>query len=133
MLLFVVTEFLPGFHKTIWGTTRSVKICFFYFNKSLLRCSGCKGLREYNKRLNNELYYGKKFLVLFFQCALKAHRQISKKRCFGKYCLCDQACQFSALRRKNYLYVITRLRKSCLIFKKIQKQSPEVFYRKRCF
>ena len=29
--------------------------------------------------------------------SLKAHRQISKKRCFGKYCSCDQACQFSAL------------------------------------
>ena len=29
---------------------------------------------------------------------LKAHRQISKKRCFEKYCSCDKACQFSALR-----------------------------------
>ena len=28
---------------------------------------------------------------------LKAHRQISEKRCFEKYCSCDQACQFSAL------------------------------------
>ena len=27
---------------------------------------------------------------------LKAHRQISKKRCFEKYCSCDQASQFSA-------------------------------------
>ena len=27
---------------------------------------------------------------------LKAHRQISKKRCFEKYCSCDQACRFSA-------------------------------------
>ena len=27
---------------------------------------------------------------------LKAHRQISKKQCFEKYCSCDQACQFSA-------------------------------------
>ena len=27
---------------------------------------------------------------------LKAHRQISGKRCFEKYCSCDQACQFSA-------------------------------------
>ena len=24
-------------------------------------------------------------------CALKAHRQISQKRCFKKYCSCDQA------------------------------------------
>ena len=29
---------------------------------------------------------------------LKAHRQISKKRCFEKYCSCDQACQVSALK-----------------------------------
>ena len=28
---------------------------------------------------------------------LKAHRQISKKRFFEKYCSCDIACQFSAL------------------------------------
>ena len=28
---------------------------------------------------------------------LKAHRQLSKKRCFEKYCSCDKACQFSAL------------------------------------
>ena len=28
---------------------------------------------------------------------LKAHRQISKKRCFEKYRLCDKTCQFSAL------------------------------------
>ena len=28
---------------------------------------------------------------------LKAHRQISEKRCFEKYCSYDKACQFSAL------------------------------------
>ena len=28
---------------------------------------------------------------------LKAHRQISKKQCFKKYCSYDQVCQFSAL------------------------------------
>ena len=28
---------------------------------------------------------------------LRAHRQISKKRGFEKYCSYDQACQFSAL------------------------------------
>ena len=27
---------------------------------------------------------------------LKAHRQISKNRCFENYCSCDEACQFSA-------------------------------------
>ena len=31
---------------------------------------------------------------------LKAHRKISKKRCFEEHCSCDQACQFSALFRK---------------------------------
>ena len=41
--------------------------------------------------------------VLFFcfhlikTICLKAHRQISKKWCFEKYCSCDKACQFSAL------------------------------------
>ena len=33
-----------------------------------------------------------------FQKELKAHRQVSKKRCFEEYCSCDQACQFSALK-----------------------------------
>ena len=28
---------------------------------------------------------------------LNAHRQISKKWCSKKYCLCDKECQFSAL------------------------------------
>ena len=28
---------------------------------------------------------------------LKAHRQISKKRCLEKYCSCDKTCPFSAL------------------------------------
>ena len=31
------------------------------------------------------------------QLNLKAHRQISEKWCFEKYCSYDQACQFSAL------------------------------------
>ena len=41
---------------------------------------------------------------------LKAHRQISKKRCFKKYCSCDQACQVSALYgtpRRSYLENLT--------------------------
>ena len=32
-----------------------------------------------------------------FVRTLKAHRQISKKRCFEKYCSYHQVCQFSAL------------------------------------
>ena len=32
-----------------------------------------------------------------FYCNLKAHRQISNKWCFEKYCSCDQTYQFSAL------------------------------------
>ena len=32
---------------------------------------------------------------------LKAHRQISKKRCFEKNCSCDKACQFLALQGTN--------------------------------
>ena len=41
---------------------------------------------------------------------VKAHRQISKKQCFEKYCLCDKACQFSALQCThwwNYLENLT--------------------------
>ena len=33
----------------------------------------------------------------FFAFLLKAHGQISEKRCFEKYCSCDKACQFSTL------------------------------------
>ena len=29
--------------------------------------------------------------------SLKTHRDISKRRCFEKFCCCDQACQFSVL------------------------------------
>ena len=47
-----------------------------------------KALEEHGKRLVNS--DGEKD-------SLKAHRQISKKRCFGKYCSCDQVWQFSAL------------------------------------
>ena len=36
-------------------------------------------------------------LLLKTGLPLKAHRQISKKRCFEKYYPYDQACQFSAL------------------------------------
>ena len=39
----------------------------------------------------------KRIFRWFYNNNLKAHRQISKKRCFEKYCSCDQACQFSAL------------------------------------
>ena len=35
--------------------------------------------------------------TLSFLISLKAQRQISKKRCFEKYCSCDKACHFSAL------------------------------------
>ena len=35
--------------------------------------------------------------ILLIGDSLKAHQRIiSKKRCFEKYCSCDQACQFSA-------------------------------------
>ena len=33
---------------------------------------------------------------------VKAHQQISKKQCFEKYCLCDKACQFSALQGTHW-------------------------------
>ena len=68
MPIFVVTEFLHGFHKTIWGTTRNVKTLNSYFNKSLLRRSGCQGLREDNKRffiMEKSYYYS--FNVLWTQ------------------------------------------------------------------
>ena len=37
------------------------------------------------------------FCITFLQLYLKAHRQISRKRFFWKYCSCDKAWQFSAL------------------------------------
>ena len=37
------------------------------------------------------------FLYSELNLLLKSHRQISKKRCFEKYCSCDKVCQFSAL------------------------------------
>ena len=42
--------------------------------------------------------------------ALKAHRQISKKRCFENYCSYDQVCQFSASQgtpRRSYIENLT--------------------------
>ena len=42
-------------------------------------------------------HFWSNFFFQGFGKVLKAHRQISKKRCFEKYCSCDQACQFSAL------------------------------------
>ena len=36
-------------------------------------------------------------IKIIWENKLKAHRQIPKKRCFEKYCLYDQVCQFSAL------------------------------------
>ena len=48
--------------------------------------------------------------MLLKYCSLKAHRQISEKRCFRKYCSCDQACQFSALQGtpwRSYLEKLT--------------------------
>ena len=44
--------------------------------------------------------------TLSFLISLKAHRKISQKRCFEKYCSCDKACHFSALwgtPRRSYL------------------------------
>ena len=114
--------------------------------------------------------------MFFFFCfhliktiCLKAHRQISKKWCFEKYCSFDKACQFSALENTPWwsylanleiddkfvnkwvlrfihqtmmrvsktcwedknLLKFTPLRNSCLIiFIKMQKQSPEKFWKK---
>ena len=51
--------------------------------------------------LNKHALIKKKFIrdnyVPYVTKAFEAHRQISKKRCFEKYCSCDQACEFSAL------------------------------------
>ena len=51
--MFVVNEFPHGFHKTIWCTTKSVKIKLYvtsFLNKSLLMRLGYYGLRKDNKR-----------------------------------------------------------------------------------
>ena len=34
--------------------------------------------------------------LVYFISLLKEHQQISKKRCFQKYCSCGKACQFLA-------------------------------------
>ena len=46
---------------------------------------------------NERSYTIKQILAKKLQVCLKAHRQISKKRFFEKYCSYDQACQFTAL------------------------------------
>ena len=50
-----------------------------------------------NKKLKKHEKDGKGFSICDRKVTLKAHRQISKKRCFEKYFSCDEACQFSAL------------------------------------
>ena len=58
---------------------------FFSVSFSRIRCF------ETNQSLE-KICFCAKWMVL-----LKAHQQVSKKRCFKKYCSCDKACQFSAL------------------------------------
>ena len=54
--------------------------------------------KDIAKGLEKKRLYLKIFILKGrWEKSLKAHRQISKKRCFEKYCSCDQACQFSAL------------------------------------
>ena len=49
--------------------------------------------------ITSQLLLSLNLLIVFSQLYyLKAHRQISKKRCFEKYCVCDQAYQVSALK-----------------------------------
>ena len=68
MPMFVVTEFIHGFHKTICGTIKSVKKLYvLLFKKFLLRRSRCSGLRRDNKR---SVFVEKKLLLLFLQRSL---------------------------------------------------------------
>ena len=81
---------------------------------------------------------------------LEAHRQISKKRCFEKYCSYDQVCQFSVLEGtpwRSYLenltiddkfinkrvfssrgYTLTELFRKPDNWRKIYKQTSSTFY-----
>ena len=45
----------------------------------------------------NDILFAFNLTTSRFKSLLKSHRQISKKRCFEKYCPGDKACQFSAL------------------------------------
>ena len=57
-----------------------------------------KKILHYNNIVNQTTL--KTDFYLYIECyihMLKAHQQISKKWCFGKYCSNDKACQFSAL------------------------------------
>ena len=60
---------------------------------------------------------------------LKAHRQISKKQCFEKYCSCDRVCKVSALEAtlwRNYLENLT------IDDKLINKQVPLFIHQTMC-
>ena len=59
---------------------------------------------------------------------LKAHRQISKKQCFEKYCSCDQACQFSASQGTPWRSYIENL---TIVDKFINKRA-RLLHIKRC-
>ena len=54
----------------------------------------------------------------------KAHRQISKKWCFGKYCLWNQACQIFSF----MWYTLTELFRKPDNWRRIHKQKRSTFY-----
>ena len=64
------------------------------------------------------------------QCQyLKAHWQISKKQCFGKYCSCDKACQFSALQGTPWWSYLENL----TIDDKLINKRLQLFIHETCF
>ena len=60
--------------------------------KAMMLLPKLKNTLSKDNRCNWQKYIQRNCFLNF----LKAHRQISKKRYFEKYCSCDQACQFSA-------------------------------------
>ena len=96
--LFVCKERRPLLYRSF-----SIKVeSSFFFKRSF--CFYFTFLKHW-KHLSNTIKAYRKVSVNklatifnFLNCYnLKAHRQITKKRCFEKYYLYDQACHFSAL------------------------------------
>ena len=89
----VLGFFLPPELKRMYWNRFFEKIFFFLFLIAVQVISD----RNVNKRISHKNYVQLCQDNTSWKSSLKAHQQIPKKRCFEKYCSCDQACQFSAL------------------------------------
>ena len=82
------------------------------------------------RRLTLDTYIFRSLYVCNWS-TLKAHLQISKKRCFGKYCSCDQACHCSCDQAGIFSfkgYTLTELFRKSDNWRQIYKQTSSTFY-----